>query len=76
MSGAIRTMTTNAMAGQMTTGARRACGRSSSGTNHTNVTAYVWSTGNTPRVAAFAIAPIPVFADTKLHARRPKEASQ
>lgn len=67
MSGAI--CTTSQMA--MTTGARRACGRSVSGTN-----ASVWSTGNTTRVAAYAIAPIPVFADTKLHARRPKEASQ
>jgi hypothetical protein len=68
MSGAIRTMT-NAMAGQMTTDASRACGRSITGTD-----AYVWSTGNATRIAA--IAPIPVFADTKLHARRPKEASQ
>ena len=68
MSGAIRTM-----AGQQAnaTGARRASGRTASG-----MCTYAWSADSTANVVATAIAPIPVFAGTKLHARRPKEASQ
>jgi hypothetical protein len=68
MSGAIRTM-----AGQMANAnvARRASGRYGSA-----MCMYAWSAGNTAHVVTTAIAPIPVFADTKLHARRPKEASQ
>ena len=61
------------MAGQPAnaTAARRASGRTVSG-----MCSYAWSAGNAAHVVTTAIAPIPVFADTKLHARRPKEASQ
>jgi hypothetical protein len=66
--------TFGSMAGQPAnaTAARRASGRTYSG-----MCASAWySAGNTAHVVTTAIAPIPVFADTKLHARRPKEASQ
>ena len=66
MSGAIRTMVPSTA---MSTRSR-ACGRTVAAVN-----AYVWSAGSTA-IAASTIAPAPVFTDIKLHARRPKEASQ
>jgi hypothetical protein len=74
MSGAIRTM-----AGQMANAnvARRASGLGASENRASGMCTDAWYVaGTTAHVVTTAIAPIPVFADTKLHARRPKEASQ
>lgn len=65
MSGAIRTMS-----GQTAMSARsRSCDRSVVAVN-----GYAWSAAGIDIVGT-TIAPTPVFGDTKLHTRRPKEAS-